>query len=144
MSKINFLFDMLAINQVIEDFDLDTKLQNNGIDLLDNIVINELINEYIWYRKQFNSLCIDELNDNIIIRYYTDNSNNNKVINIVDFILDLLYNNEYLTEYQMLYIMRCINDKLTNISFECIINTLTDGNNIETGVINEIIETEIY
>lgn len=140
MSKVNFLFDILAINQVIDDLDLENE-ELNIVEFFNNPLYVEY---YKTYRQQFNtSKCIDELNDNIIIRY-TDTNMNNKVINIVDFILDILYDNQYLTEYQMLYIIRCLNDKLTNISFECIINTLTDGNNIETGVINDIIETEIY
>lgn len=146
MSKVNFLFDILAINQVIDDLDLEIKSCkfNEEFDIVEFFSNLLYVKYYQTYRQQFNTKkCIDKLNDNIIVRY-TDTNNDNNIINIVDFILDILYNNQYLSEYQMLYIMRCINNKLNNISFEYIIDTLTDGNNIETGVINDIIENEIY
>ena len=147
MCKTDFLFDIIAINQVIEDLDLETKFWEESkreIDIVEFFSNSEYLECYNKYRQQFNTNeCVNELNDNIIIRY-SDQDNNDSVINIVDFILDILYNNNYLSEYQMLYIIRCLNDKLSNIAFECIINTLTDGNNVETGVINEIIEQEIY
>lgn len=146
MCKINYLFDIIAINQVIENLDLETKFWEckKELDIVDFFNNSEYLECYKKYRQQFNTKeCINELNDNLIIRY-KDKDNNDNVINIVDFILDILYNNNYLSEYQMLYIIRCLNDKLSNIAFECIIDTLTDGNNVETGVINEIIEQEIY
>lgn len=146
MCKTNYLFDIISINQVIEDLDLEIKFWKckKEIDIVEFFNNSEYLECYNKYRQQFNTKeCVDDLNDNIVIRY-KDKDNNDSVINIVDFILDILYNNSYLSEYQMLYIIRCLNDKLSNIAFECIIDTLTDGNNVETGVINEIIEQEIY
>lgn len=141
MLKVNFLFDILAIYQTIEDLDKDF-FESNSLDIsFQNENFKQI---YLNYLKQFNNKqCIDELNDDIIIRY-NDKDNNNRIINIVKVILDLLYQNEYISEYQMLYIIRCLNDKLSNILFENVICNLTDENNIESGVINEIIEQEIY
>lgn len=145
MSKINFLFDIIAINQVIEDLDIEINFAKfkEEIDIVEFFQNPLYVDLYKAYRKQFNTKeCVDELNNDIILRY-KDKDIEDRVINIVYFILDMLYNNEYITEYEMLYIIRCLNDKLSNILFECCINTITN-NNIDIGVINEIIEDEIY
>ena len=141
MLKVNFLFDILAIYQTIEDLD-KYFFESNSLDIsFQNENFKQI---YLNYLKQFNNKqCIDKLNDDIIIRY-KDKDNNNCIINIVNVILDLLYQNDYISEYQMLYIIRCLNDKLSNILFENVICNLTHENNIESGVINEIIEQEIY